>query len=168
MPEATPIRPIHPADSGTDAITEVLRRGARRLLAAALESEVDAYLGRYGDIRDELGRRAVVRNGHLPEREVQTGIGAVPVKQPRVRVRPTGDDTEVPKFTSRILTPYLRKTRSIEELIPWLYLKETSTCGGAVTPYSEPPLQDGMGSVVPRPARARMQVESSKPAPARP
>jgi len=127
MPEATPIQALHPVDSATDAITEVLRRGARRLLAAALESEVDTYLGRYAHVCDKEGRRAVVRNGHLPERDVQTGIGPVAVKQPRVRVRSTADDADVPKFTSRILPPYLRKTRSIEELIPWLYLKGIST-----------------------------------------
>ena len=126
MTEATPTRSLHPVDS-TDAITEVLRRGARKLLAAALESEVEAFLAAYGDIRDEHGHRAVVRNGHLPEREVQTGIGAVPVKQPRVRVRRTADGDELPKFTSKILPPYLRKSRSIEELIPWLYLKGIST-----------------------------------------
>jgi transposase-like protein len=113
-------------------ITEVLHRGACRLLAAALEAEAEDFLARYAELRDPEGRRAVVRNGHLPSREVQTGIGAVEVKQPRVRVRPTADGTEVPKFTSKILPPYLRRTRSIEELIPWLYLKGISTNG-----YSE-------------------------------
>ena len=127
MAEATPTRSLHPVDSTTDAITEVLRRGARRLLAAALDSEVEAFLAAYADVRDEHGHRAVVRNGHLPEREVQTGIGAVSVKQARVRVRPSADGVELPKFTSKILPPYLRKSRSIEELIPWLYLKGIST-----------------------------------------
>ena len=127
MTEATPTRSLHPAHSTDDPLTEVLRQGAQRLLAAALESEVEAHLARFCDARDELGRRAVVRNGHLPEREVQTGIGSVPVKQPRVRTRPTADGTELPKFTSKILPPYLRRTRSIEDLIPWLYLKGIST-----------------------------------------
>ena len=127
MSEATPACSLHPVESTTDPITEVLRRGARKLLAAALDSEVEAFLAAYGDLRDERGHRAVVRNGHLPEREVQTGIGGVPVKQPRVRVRATADGVELPRFTSKILPPYLRKSRSIEELIPWLYLKGIST-----------------------------------------
>lgn len=128
MSEATSPRSLHPAESTTDPLTDVLRRGARQLLTAALESEVEAFLGGYRDARDASGRRAVVRNGYLPEREVQTGIGAVPVKQPRVRVR-EADGVEVPKFTSKILPPYLRRSRSIEELIPWLYLKGISTNG---------------------------------------
>ena len=127
MSEATPACSLHPVESTTDPITEVLRRGARKLLAAALDSEVEAFLAAYGDLRDERGHRAVVRNGHLPEREVQTGIGGVPVKQPRVRVRATADGVELPRFTSKILPPYLRRSRSIEELIPWLYLKGIST-----------------------------------------
>lgn len=86
MSEATATRSLHPVDSTRDPLTEVLRRGARKLLAAALESEVEAFLAGYNDVRDADGHRVVVRNGYLPEREVQTGIGAVPVKQPRVRV----------------------------------------------------------------------------------
>ena len=78
MTEATPARSLHPVDSTTDAITEVLRRGARKLLAAALDSEVEAFLAAYGDFQDERGHRAVVRNGHLPEREVQTGVISFP------------------------------------------------------------------------------------------
>ena len=123
MSEATPSPSLHPVDS-TDVLTGLIRRGARRLLAAALDSEVDSYLAAFADVRDEHGRRAVVRNGHLPEREIQTGIGPVPVKQPRVRVR---GGVELPKFTSKILPPYLRRSRSIEELVPWLYLKGIST-----------------------------------------
>ena len=129
MSEATPTRSLHPVDSTTDAITEVLRRGARKLLAAALDSEVETFLTAFADVRDEHGRRAVVRNGHLPDREVQTGIGAVAVKQPRVRIRRPADGSDLPCFTSKILPPYLRRSRSIEELIPWLYLKGISTNG---------------------------------------
>jgi transposase-like protein len=127
MTEVTPTLSLHPVDSTTDAITAILHRGARRLLSVALDAEVEAFLARYADLHDEAGHRAVVRNGHLPEREVQTGIGPVAVKQPRVRTRPAAGGTEVPKFTSKILPPYLRRTRSIEELIPWLYLKGIST-----------------------------------------
>jgi putative transposase len=127
MSEATSDRSLHPVDSTSDPITEVLRRGARKLLAAALETEVEAFLAAYGDVHDERGHRAVVRNGHLPERQVQTGLGSVPVKQPRVRIRPAADGVELPTFTSKILPPYLRRSRSIEELVPWLYLKGIST-----------------------------------------
>jgi len=108
-----------------DALTDVLRNGARRLLTDAVEVEVAEFLARYRDVLDSQGRRLVVRNGHHREREVQTGIGSIAVKAPRVRDR--GCSTERIHFTSKILPPYLRKTRSIEELIPWLYLKGIST-----------------------------------------
>jgi putative transposase len=105
-----------------DALTEVLRRGASTLLQQAVEAEVAEYVAQYLNLKDELGRQRVVRNGHLPERRVQTGIGEVAVKAPRVRDR--GGEL---KFSSSILPPYLRRTRSLEELLPWLYLKGLST-----------------------------------------
>jgi putative transposase len=105
-----------------DALTEVLRRGAGALLQAAVEAEVAEVIGRYQALRDERGRQRVVRNGHQPERTIQTGIGDVPVKAPRVR-----DRQGQWKFSSSILPPYLRRTKSIEELLPWLYLKGLST-----------------------------------------
>jgi hypothetical protein len=89
--------------------------------------EVTAFVEAHGHLTDEAGRRRVVRHGYLPEREIQTGIGPVAVRQPRVRDR--GADVlggEI-RFTSAILPPYLRRTRSIEELLPWLYLKGIST-----------------------------------------
>ncbi|MCH9045303.1 MAG: IS256 family transposase [SAR324 cluster bacterium] len=106
-----------------DLLTAVLREGARKMLAQAIEEEVEAFLVQHLDIRDNSGRRQVIRNGHLPEREIQTGIGAISVKAPRVRDR-SGSGI---RFTSAILPRYLRRTRSIEELIPWLYLKGIST-----------------------------------------
>jgi transposase-like protein len=106
-----------------DRLTEVLRRGASKLLAQAIEAEVETLLAQYADRRDEQGRQAVVRNGYLPERDVQTGIGAVAVKVPRVRDRSHSGI----RFHSGILPPYLRRSRSIEELLPWLYLKGIST-----------------------------------------
>jgi len=109
--------------SPDDVLTEVLRTGAVRLLAEAVEMEVAEFIERYQDLRDASGRRLVVRNGHMPEREIQTGIGQVPVKVPRVRDK-SGSGI---RFTSNILPPYLRRTRSIKELIPWLYLKGIST-----------------------------------------
>ena len=105
-----------------DALTAVLRRGAGELLQQAVEAEVAEVIARYQHLRDELGRQRVVRNGSLPERTIQTGIGDVAVKAPRVRDR-AGEI----KFSSSILPPYLRRTRSLEELLPWLYLKGLST-----------------------------------------
>ena len=108
-----------------DVLTEILRNGAKRLLAEAIEAEVAQYLEERKEIRDRKGRQAVVRNGHLPERKIITGVGEVAVKQPRVRDRRATDERE--SFSSKILPPYLRKTKSIEETIPWLYLKGISS-----------------------------------------
>lgn len=95
------------------------------MLAEMIQAEVEDWLAQRAHVRDEQGRRQVVRNGYLPEREITTGVGPVKVKQPRVRDRRPSDEAE--PFTSKILPPYLRKTKSIEELIPWLYLKGVST-----------------------------------------
>ena len=105
-----------------DPLTEVLRRGARKLLQEAIEAEAAEMIGQYQELKDEQGRQRVVGNGHLPERTIQTGIGEVAVKAPRVR-----DRAGELKFSSSILPPYLRRTRSLEELLPWLYLKGLST-----------------------------------------
>lgn len=105
-----------------DALTEVLRHGARQLLSEAIEMEVAEFLARYRDAKDSAGRARLVRNGYLPARTIQTGIGEVPVKAPRVRDREGSI-----RFTSSILPPYLRRTKTIEELLPWLYLKGIST-----------------------------------------
>jgi transposase-like protein len=110
-----------------DPLTEVLRKGAREMLAQAVEAEVAAFLEAHEEIQDERGRQMIVRNGHLPEREIQTGIGAVRVRAPRVRDRREVAKEEKIGFSSNILPPYLRRTKSMEELIPWLYLKGIST-----------------------------------------
>jgi putative transposase len=110
-----------------DPITEVLRTGARKLLTEALEAEIEGFLAQYRDLRDDQDRQRVVRNGYLPERQIQTGIGPVPVKVPRARDRQPDDESGPIRFKSSLLPPYLRKTRSMEELIPWLYLKGVST-----------------------------------------
>ncbi len=112
-----------PQVNTADPVTEVLRQGAQRLLAQAIEAEVETLLTCYAHERDDQGRQAGVRNGYLPAREVQTGIGAVPVQVPRVRDR-RGQGI---RFHSSILPPYMRRSRSIEELLPWLYLKGVST-----------------------------------------
>ena len=108
-----------------DPLTDLLRQGARQLIAQAVEAELNGFLAAHADQTDPSGRRRLVRHCHLPERDIQTGIGAVPVKVPRVRDRaPEG----VPlRFTSTILPPYLRRAKSIEELLPWLYLSGIST-----------------------------------------
>jgi putative transposase len=108
-----------------DVLTEVLRAGAVDLLATAVQVEAAAWIKDHAHVVDADGRRQVVRNGFLPERQIVTGIGPVQVKQPRVHDRRPEGERE--KFTSAILPSYLRKTKSVEELIPWLYLKGVST-----------------------------------------
>jgi transposase-like protein len=95
------------------------------MLTQMILQEVDDWLAEHEHLQDEQGRRQVVRNGFLPKRKITTGVGQVEVQQPRVRDRRPADQAE--PFTSKILPPYLRKTKSIEELIPWLYLKGIST-----------------------------------------
>ncbi len=104
-------------------LEEIIREGARKLLQAAIEQEVDEFISSFSDKKDEKGRRMVVRNGYLPERSILTGIGPLSVKQPRVRDK--GKEKEV--FTSAILPRYLRRIPSIDNLIPALYLKGIST-----------------------------------------
>src|SRR3954465_2218723 len=125
MSQSTTEIPIVPLAPGQDVLTDLLRDGARRLLAQAVEAEVAAWIDDHAHLKDDQGRRQVIRNGHLPGRDIQTGIGAVEVQQPRVRDRRPADQREA--FTSAILPPYLRKTRSLEGLLPWLYLKGIST-----------------------------------------
>jgi putative transposase len=109
-----------------DPLLAVLREGARRMLMQAIEAEVEAFLASHAELSDEQGRRRIVRNGHAPERQIQTGIGPVEVRRPRVRDRAAGDGEPI-RFTSTILPAYLRRARNIEELLPWLYLKGVST-----------------------------------------
>jgi putative transposase len=111
--------------SSQDALTEVLRRGAQRLLADAVEAEVADWLEARAHLKDGQGRQQVVRNGRLPARSIITALGPLEVAQPRVRDRRPVDEAE--PFTSKILPPYLRRTKSIEQLIPWLYLRGIST-----------------------------------------
>jgi putative transposase len=114
-----------PGSESKDVLSQILRQGARKLLAEAVEAEVAEWIDQHGHLRDDQGRRQVVRNGHLPERTITTGLGPVEVRQPRVHDRRPGDAGE--RFSSKILPPYLRKAKCVEELIPWLYLKGIST-----------------------------------------
>jgi transposase-like protein len=114
-----------PHDESRDVLGEVLREGARQLLAKAIAAEVETYIAARTDLVDGTGHRLVVRNGHLPARTIQTPMGDVPVQQPRVRDRRNASERE--SFHSSLLPPYLRRTKSLEELLPWLYLKGVST-----------------------------------------
>jgi putative transposase len=111
-----------------DQLTEILRQGARTLLAQAVEAEVADFLAGHADLKTEGGRQRIVRHGHLPEREVMTGIGPVAVRQPRVRDREAaaGDPGRI-HFSPAILPRYMRRSKSIETLLPILYLKGIST-----------------------------------------
>lgn len=125
MRESSIDRCVLPAPRSRDVMTEILRAGAQKMLGQMILQEVEDWLAEHEHLRDEQGRRQVVRNGFLPKRTITTGVGQVEVQQPRVRDRRPSDEAE--PFTSKILPPYLRKTKSIEELIPWLYLKGVST-----------------------------------------
>ncbi len=114
-----------PAESPRDVLTEVLRHGVQQVLAVAVLAEATAYVEAHHHLLDEDGYRLVVRNGYLPRRAILTGLGRVEVQQPRVRDHRPPEERE--KFTSKLLPPYLRKAKSVEELVPWLYLKGVST-----------------------------------------
>ncbi len=109
-----------------DPLTEVLRNGARALLTQAVEAEVAAFLSCHADKLTDAGRQRLVRHGHLPEREIVTGIGPVAVRCPRVRDRAGGGSERI-HFSSAILPPYARRSKSLEVLLPILYLKGLST-----------------------------------------
>jgi putative transposase len=109
-----------------DPLTEVLRNGARALLTQAVEAEVAALLSCHADKLTHDGHQRLVRHGHLPERKIVTGIGPVAVRCPRVRDR-AGEGSERIRFSSAILPPYARRSKSLEVLIPILYLKGVST-----------------------------------------
>ena len=102
-----------------DPLLAVLREGARRMLTQAVEAEVEAFLAAHGSLVDERGRRRVVRNGHAPERHIQTGTGPIEVRRPRVRDRDENGSSPI-RFSSAILPACLRRSRNVEELLPWL------------------------------------------------
>ena len=111
-----------------DALTEVLREGAQKLLAEAVQAEVGSFLEQYQDLRNEQGHQRVVRNGYLPEREIQTGLGGIKVRVPRIRDRSARKEPEQAiRFRSSLVPPHLRRSKSVEELLLLLYLKGIST-----------------------------------------
>lgn len=109
-----------------DPLLCLLRDGARRMLMQAIQAEVDTFVEGHADLLDDQGRKRIVRNGHAPERRIQTGIGPIEVQRPRIRDRGAGDAQPI-RFTSAVLPAYLRRTKNVEELLPWLYLKGLST-----------------------------------------
>jgi len=127
MTETTPVHQLHPEATAEDALTSLIREGAREVLAAGLQAEVDEHVNRFRGVVDTDGKRRVIRNGYLPEREIQTGAGKLAIKQPRVRVKGNEPGDEELKFESKLIPPYLRKAKSVEELVPWLYLRGIST-----------------------------------------
>ena len=116
---------LDPSGFSPDPFTDIIRDGARKLIEQAIRAELTALMAAFSEEKLENGRSRLVRHGHLPEREVMTGIGPVPVKVPRVRDRKPGEDKI--SFTPSIRPRYLRKATSVAELLPWLYLKGIST-----------------------------------------
>jgi transposase-like protein len=110
-------------DEVVDPLTELLRRGARELIGQAVSEEFEVFLSQHAARRDAEGRQAMVRNGYLPEREVLSAIGPVPVTIPRARDR-SGEGL---RFRSSLVPPYVRRSRSVDAVLPWLYLKGVST-----------------------------------------
>ena len=125
MSQSTADVRIVPLPGSQDVLTEICRQGARAMLARAIEAEVADWVDAHAHLRDEAGRRQVVRNGSHPERTILTGLGPIAVQQPRVQDRrPPGQRAT---FSPVVLPPYLRRTKNIDEAIPWLYLKGIST-----------------------------------------
>jgi len=122
----TNVFPLVQPGTFVDSLTEVLRNGARALLAQAVETEVAGFLAEHAGKLTDDGRQRLVRHGHLPERSILTGIGPVAVRVPRVRDRLGAGDDRI-RFSSAILPPYARRSKSLEVLIPVLYLKGVST-----------------------------------------
>ena len=127
MAKSTVVPFALPSEFSPDPLTAVIRAGAKELLRTAVQAEVSTFIAEHAQFLDEDGRQRLVRHGFLPEREVMTGIGAVPVQVPRVRDRGSNADGSRIRFRSALVPPYLRKAKSVEDLLPWLYLKGIST-----------------------------------------
>src|SRR3954471_7583280 len=127
MENSTNVIRLRQPDEIDDPLTEVLRSGARRLLAQAVELEAEAFLSAMQDLRLPDGRARLVRHGHGPERGIQTGLGPVPVARVRVRDRGASGSEDRIRFTSTLLPKWARRTRSLDALLPVLYLRGIST-----------------------------------------
>ena len=108
---------------GQDLLSTMLREGAQRLIAEALQAEFDEHLEQFAERRDDEGRMAVVRNGWQPRREVLTGLGPVGVRVPKARSR----IAEPAVFRSALVPPYVRRAKAVDAALPWLYLHGVST-----------------------------------------
>ena len=126
MTSSSSVVSLRQPDTIDDPLTTVLRSGARRLLAQAIEAEADAFLATMKDMQLPDGRDRLVRHGHGPERQVQTGIGPVAVQRVRLRDRGANQAAERIRFTSAILPRWARRTRSLDALLPILYLRGVS------------------------------------------
>ena len=111
---------------GRSLLDQVVRQGAQQMLQKAVAAEVQVFLQEHQGRRDDQGKRLVVGNGYKPARRIVTGAGALEVREPRVRDNSPNKHERV-QFSSAILPPYLRRSKAIEEFIPWLYLKGIST-----------------------------------------
>lgn len=128
MKDNTRVIPLRQPGSVEDPLTEIAREGARRMLVTALEAEIEAFLDGFAEERLADGRRRVVRHGHGPERKVQTGIGALELRRPKIRDRAADVASgEKIRFTSHILPKWARRSRSLDALLPVLYLRGLST-----------------------------------------
>lgn len=128
MTDDTTITPLHQPGSTIDPLTEIAREGARQMLAAALKAEAASFIEQFADERLPDGRQRVVRHGTGPERTIQTGIGPIPVQRQKLRDRATGAPAEQKiRFTSNILPRWARRSRSLDALLPVLYLRGVST-----------------------------------------
>jgi putative transposase len=127
MSSNSTVVPLRQPDEIDDPLTAVLRSGARRLLAQAIEAEAEAFLAHFADRKLADGRDRVVRHGYGPERTIQTGIGPVEVRRVKLRDRGASSPAERLSFTSTILPRWARRTRSLDALLPVLYLRGVST-----------------------------------------
>lgn len=128
MKNDTDILPFRQSETISDPLTELAREGARRMLAEALKAEADVFVAGFADERLEDGRQRIVRHGFGPERQIQTGIGALDVQRPKVRDRKAAADPAAKvRFTSNILPEWARRSVSLDALLPVLYLKGIST-----------------------------------------
>ena len=127
MNETINIVRLRQPDEFDDPLTDVLRSGARRLLAQAIEMEAETFLAEMRDVKLPDGRERLVRHGHGPERNIQTGIGPVPVNRVKIRDRGANGEADRVRFSSSILPKWARRTRSLDALLPVLYLRGVST-----------------------------------------
>ena len=127
MTKNTVIDFIKLSDFSPDLLIDILRAGAQELLSTAVRAEVSEFMKGHAHLLDDEWRQRPVRHGFLPEREVMMGIAKVPVQVPRVRDRGANADGSKVCFSSSLVPPYLRKTKSVVDLLPWLYLKGSST-----------------------------------------